>query len=313
METSSNIISPRAKTSAIAGMMFFAPLVKKNINSDPILTPEDKKFIMWYVQVWYANLTFLLIVIVAVLLNLFRINPILPWVIAIWSFAIYIITVFCLFSCANGLSMWNENESIMQKIPQKGQLFKAFLPIINFIDRFRKNDYNMPYRWLKESTFLRTFFIFGTLLFGVSFGIGVLIIIAARLVMLLLNIDIIPLSMKKMINTHFSCVPGEMMSYISAPIITKVKKMDYENVLQTQKAKYAQWQNFWFWIILQYLLFGAILYLLYRNIDITLSTDQIILLATALLWLLRIIIFYANKKTFLRIPVISEIVWLVFN
>jgi hypothetical protein len=65
----------------------------------------------------------------------------------------------------------------------------------------------MPYRRLKESVLLRTFFIFGTLLLGNSFGMGVLIIIAVRIILLMLNVDIVPLSMKKAINSTFSCNP----------------------------------------------------------------------------------------------------------
>jgi hypothetical protein len=51
MESQKLIISSHAMTSAIAGMMFFAPFVKKSLDSDLILTPEDKQFVMGYIQV----------------------------------------------------------------------------------------------------------------------------------------------------------------------------------------------------------------------------------------------------------------------
>jgi hypothetical protein len=136
--------------------------------------------------------------------------------------------------------MWSENESMMKSIPQKGQLLKSFIPIVNFSTRFRKDDYNMPYWRLKESIFLRTFFVFGTLILGQSFGMGVLIIIAVRVILLLLNIDIVPLSMKKALNSYFSCNPGEITSYLFAPIISKITKIDYETVFQREKTKYIQ-------------------------------------------------------------------------
>lgn len=313
MESQKSIISSHAISSAIAGMMFFAPLIKKSLDSDPILTPEDKKFVMWYIQVWYVNLTFLLIVLAASLLNLFRVSPILPWIITIGSFAIYITTLFSIFACANRLSMRSENESIMQKIPQKGQLLKSFIPVVNFSTRFRKDEYNMPYWWLKESVFLRTFFVFGTLILGQSFGVGVLIIISVRIMMLLLNIDIVPLSMKKALNFSFSCNPGEITSYLFAPIISKLKKIDYETVLQREKAKYLQWQKFWIWIILQYIMFLWILYLLHGEILYMEWINEIILLIAILLRLIRVIMFYVYKKTLLRIPVLSELTSLIFN
>lgn len=313
MESQKSIISPHAMVSAIAGMMFFAPFVKKNLDSDLILTDEDKKFVMWYVQIWYANIIFLLIVVVAAILNLFWGNPVLSWVITIGSIAVYIITIFSIFACANGLSMRSENESIVQNIPQKGQLLKSFIPIINFSSRFRKEDYNMPYWRLKESVLLRTFFIFGTLLLGQSFGIWVLIIIAVRVIMLLLNIDIIPLSMKKALNSCFLCNPGEMMSYLSAPIVSKIKKIDYESVLQMGKDKYIHWQTFWIWIILQYILFLGILYLLHDGILHATLLEKIILLVAISFRLIRVIMFYLHKKSLLRIPILSECTSLIFN
>ena len=313
MESQKSIISPHAMTSAVAGMMFFAPFVKKNLNSDPLLTPEDKSFIMWYVQVWYANLVFLIIVLITTLWNLFWVNPILSWVITICSFAIYLITLFSLVACANSLSMRNENESIMQKIPQKGLLLKVFMPIVNFAIWFDKKDYNMPYRRLKESILLRTAFIFGTLILGPSLGVGILIILAVRIIMLLLNIDIIPISMKKAVNSLFLCNPWEMMSYISAPIFSKLKKIDYETALKTEKEKYLQWQDFSIWIMLQYILFIWIIYLFYRWMPVSLWANQIILLIAILLRLFRICIFYINKKTFLRIPILSEFISLIFH
>ena len=132
-----------------------------------------------------------------------------------------------------------------------------------------------------------------------------------RFILLLLNVDIIPLSMKKAINNSFSCNPWEIFAYIFAPIISKLKKSDYEIVLQERKSQYAQWQKFGIGIILQYLMFGGILYLIYRNIS--LSVKEVILYIAAVLWLIRVIMFAVSKKTFLRIPVLSEIVSLIFK
>ena len=41
-----NNISSQTKLSALAGMMFFAPLVKNNIKSDPKYSEEEMGFIM---------------------------------------------------------------------------------------------------------------------------------------------------------------------------------------------------------------------------------------------------------------------------
>ena len=310
METEKNIISSDAKLSAIAGVMFFAPFVKNRIKSEEF-SEDEISFINGYVQVWFLNLIFLVIVLIAAITSTFEASRILTWIITIWSFAIYIISAFSAFACANDLSMRGPNESVNQNIQHKWLLLKSYTPIMNFILRFRQENYNMPYRRLKESILLRTFFIFWTLLLWNSFWMWVLIIIAVRVILLLINIDIVPLSMKKTINSLFSCNPWEIFAYFFAPIVSKIKKIDYETILQTQKQWYAQWQNFWIWIIIQYILFIGIIFLLYRTIRI--SLDSVVLFIAMLLRIMRVILFYIRKKTVLKIPILSEIVSLVFH
>ena len=310
METEKNIISSDAKLSAIAGVMFFAPFVKNRIKSEEF-SEDEISFINGYVQVWFLNLIFLVIVLIAAITSTFEASRILTWIITIWSFVIYIISAFSAFACANDLSMWGPNESVNQNIQNKWLLLKSYTPIMNFILRFRQENYNMPYRRLKESILLRTFFIFWTLLLWNSFWMWVLIIIAVRVILLLINIDIVPLSMKKTINSLFSCNPWEIFAYFFAPIVSKLKKIDYETILQAQKQWYAQWQNFWIWIIIQYILFIGIIFLLYRTIRI--SLDNVILFIAMLLRIVRVILFYIRKKTVLKIPILSEIVSLVFH
>lgn len=310
METERDIISPDAKLSAIAGVMFFAPFVKNRIKTD-YFSEDEINFINGYVQVWFLNLVFLVIVLIAALTSFFEASWILTWIINIWSFAIYIISVFSIFACANDLNMRGPNESVSQNIQHKWLLVKAYTPIMNFILRFRQENYNMPYRRLKESILLRTFFIFWTLLLGNSFGMWVLIIIAVRIILLLLNIDIVPVSMKRTINSLFSCNPWEIFAYFFAPIVAKIKKMDYETILQARKQWYAQWQSFGIWIIIQYVLFIGIIFLLYRWIRI--SFDNFIVFIAMFLRIIRVIIFYMKKRTLLKIPILSEIVSLIFH
>ena len=310
METEKNIISSDTKLSAIAGVMFFAPFVNNMIKSD-FFSDYEKSFLRWYIKIWYINLAFLIIVLLATWLSFFWINPVISRIIIIWSIIIYTISVLTIFACANDVSMWMDGETIKQNIQHKWQLIKVYTPIINFILRFRQENYNMPYRWLKESVLLRTFFIFGTLLFWNSFWIWVLIFIAIRLILLLLNIYIISLGEKKSINLTFSCNPWEVFAYIFAPAVSKIKKLDYEAVLQSKKQWYEQWQNFWIWIVVQYILFLGILFLLHRWIDF--SVNHIILLIAMLLWIFRVMIFFIHKKALLKIPILSEIVSLIFH
>lgn len=313
MENQQNNISPQAMLSAIVGMMFFAPLIKRSVDNDPDFTQEEKDFIASYIKVWYANLTLFIIVISVTIMNLSWIHPILSWIITVGSIAIYIITIFSLFACVNNLTMRKEDETLTTNIQHKWQLLKAYIPIVNFVMWFRQQNYTMPYRWLKESILLRTIFIFWTLLLWNSFGIWVVSVIVVRVALLMMNIDIIPLSMKKAINSLFTCNPWEIAAYIFAPIVSKIKNVDYATVLQARKQSYAQWQNFWIGIIIQYIAFIAALYFIYRDIMDEINWFQIVLAIAAILWIVRVIIFLRYKKTWLKIPIISEIVSLVFH
>ena len=169
MDTTKNNISPQVMLSAVAGLMFFAPFVKRSVETDTSFTQEEKDFVMWYTQVGFVNLTFLAIVLFTALISFFRVEPFLSWIINIWSIAIFIISIFSIVAAANSLSMRWSDEKIVYNVQNKWQVLKSFTPVLNFSLRFRQNDYSTPYRWLKESILLRTCFIFWTLLLGNEF------------------------------------------------------------------------------------------------------------------------------------------------
>ena len=310
MEAEKNIISSEAKLSAIAWVLFFAPFLK-NITKSDFFSDYEKDFIKWYVKIWYVNIFFLIIVLLSVWLNFFLDNQVLFWISNSCSIVIYIISVLTIFACAKEIGMWMWEESPKQNIQHKWQLIKAYTPIMNFMLRFHKENYNMPYRWLKESILLRTLFIFGALLLWNSFWVGVLAFIVIRITLLLLNIDIIPLSVKRAINSLFSCNPWEAFAYIFSPIVSKIKKTDYETTLQNRKQSYMQWQHFWVSILFQYILFVGLVFLLYRWVSF--SVNHIVLFIAMLLRIIRLIVFYIHKKALLKIPILSEIVSLVFH
>ena len=311
MENQENIISSQAKLSAIAEIMFFSPFVKNNVKINPNFSPEEKSFINWYYKIWIFNLIILSIVIIISIINLFQDYTILSWISNIWSIILYITISVPILICINNVGMRKEDEKIKQNITNKKQLLKAYLPILNFKYWFHQENYNMPYRWLKESILLRTIFVFWTLLFWNGIGLTIFLVIVIRIILLLANIDVIPLNVKKAINQLFLCNPWEIMSYFSAYTISKLKNIDYKTSLESEKQKYQQWQKFWIWIIIQYLLFIVAICFIHRWISI--SIEYIVLVVAFILRIARIFLFYRNKKTFLKIPIISEIVSLVFH
>ena len=311
MENQRNIISSQAKLSTIAEIMFFSPFVKNNVKVDPNFSPEEKDFINGYYKIWIFNIIILSIIIIASIINIFYSYPILSWISNIWSIILYMTISIPILICINDVGMRKEDEKIKQDIQNKRQLLKAYLPIVNFKYRFHQENYNMPYWWLKESILLRTIFIFWTFLFWNGTWLTIFLVIVARIILLLANIDIIPLNLKKAINQLFLCNPWEIVSYFFAYIISKVKNIDYNIALESEKQKYQQWQKFWIWIVVQYLLFIVSIYFIHRWINI--SIEYIVLAIAFILRIVRIFLFYRNKKAFLKIPIISEIVSLVFH
>ena len=311
METEENIISSEAKLSAIAGVMFFPHFIKNKTKSDFSFTDKEKEFIMWYTQVWLVNLIVLIFVLFIIWINFFWNDWILNQITKVGSIAVFIISLFSIFACVNDLPMRWENDSIIQDIKHKWQILKVYAPIMNFFLRYRQENYNMPYRRLKESILLRSIFAFWTLFLWGNFWIWVLIVMFIRIILLLLNIDLIPISIKKAINSAFSCNPWELSAYIFTPLVSKLKKTDYDTVLQARKQSYSQWQSFWIWIIIQYLLLMTIFYFLHHWIDF--SMGSIVLLFAIAVFIVKIILFYIHKKTFLKIPILSELVSLIFH
>lgn len=311
MENSKNIISSQAKLSAIAEIMFFSPFVKNNVKFNPNFSPEEKNFINWYYSIWIFNIIILLIIIGIFIIKPFYNYSIFSWISNIWCIVLYITVSFSILMCVNNIGMRNENEKIRQEILNKKQVLKAYTPILNFKFWFHQDNYNMPYRWLKESIFLRTIFLIWTLLLWSKIWLIIFLVIVFRVALLFINIDIIPLNVKKAINWLFLCNPSEIISYFTSYIISKLKNMDYEDALKIEKQKYQQWQKFWIWIVIQYFLFMLIIYFIYRWINI--SAEHIILLIACILCILKVFLFYKNKKNFLRVPIISEIVSFVFR
>ena len=189
-------------------------------------------------------------------------------------------------------------------------MIKAYIPGLNFFMRYKLPDYSRPYRRLKESILMRCVFIICTMLFGPLIWMWVLVFIVSRLILLMMNIDVIPMWMKRALNSMFACNPWEATAYLSSSTISKLKSRQYDDVLLEEKKKYYQWQSLSVNIVLQYVLFFVILFLLYRNID--LSLHHVLIFVAFLLWIIRVMIFYLNKKTLIKIPILSEIVSLVF-
>lgn len=306
MQENKSIISSQAKLSAIAGMMFFPFFIKNNIKLDHLISEDERNFIYGYIRLWYFNLTIMAIVVVIAILNFMIISTILPWIITIWCIIIFCSIVFSLILCINNVWLRMPNESLKQDIQYKNQISKYFVPIINFFTRYRQQNYDKPYRWLKESIFFRTIFIWVTMFFWTYCWLIVLWIILSRFILLLVNIDIIPLSVKKILNSAFYCNPEEIFAYLSVAIITKWKKSDYDTTLQQKKEQYEKWQKFWISIVFQYAILLIIMYLIYNWESFWRKIG--FLWIAFILWVIRLIVFYINKKMFLRIPIISEFI-----
>jgi hypothetical protein len=94
-------------------------------------------------------------------------------------------------------------------------ILKSFLPFYNLKLRYQTANFQTPYWWLKESVLWRTVFSFLTLLLGIQIGTTFLALIVIRVLLLLINIDMLPNNLKRFLNHGFLMHPEEIIGKIT--------------------------------------------------------------------------------------------------
>ena len=303
MSTQQIPISNTALTASIAGILFFGPFIKnqnfKNINE------EEKQFIQGYCKIGIINIWLFVITLITFIANYFYPSEIFDRITIICSGAICLISIVSIFACMNGIQLLDPNEKTITEIPHKETVLKSFTPLYNTSLRYQTQNFQTPYRWLKESIMWRVVFSFLTLIFGATMGMIIIAIILIRLFLLFMNIDIIPNNLKKIINHWFLIHPEEIMGYVSWSITSKLKKSDEnESILQAKQA-YSNITVSRINSFLQYISFIAILRSIHKNIELNYETWIIVF--AIVLFIARALLTYRKYKKIPNIPILYEI------
>jgi hypothetical protein len=204
-----------------------------------------------------------------------------------------------------------------KEILHKETIIKSFIPLYNIKLWYQTPNFQTPYRWLKESILRRTAFSFFTLLFGINVGMFIIALIIIRVLLLIMNLDIIPNNLKKFLNHGFLLHPEEITGYVTGriPFLTRLHKADEdepqthvthntnEAILQA-KQNYANMSASGFNITLQYLSFLGIVWMIHSPFVLTYETS-ILLVAIGFL-IGKCLFTYWQYKKLPNIPFLYE-------
>ncbi|MDD2537179.1 MAG: hypothetical protein PHU61_01660 [Candidatus Absconditabacteria bacterium] len=298
------IVSENSMLSALAGLLFFGPLVSPSTRKKTDqLSPYESTFILSYCSLGIVNLGLAILGISGMVISYFFPNIITPWITTLCLWAVAIICCTGILGCLNQVILLDLDEQ--QVISNKGSVLKSFIPLYNVYLWYHLRKYDTPYRWLKESLLRWTLFIWGTVLLGSKMGIVLLVIILVRLLLLILNIDIISNSAKSKINQLFVKYPSELFAYPSGWLKAKRKKADIREMIDEKKLFYRTSDDNKMKVILQHsillILLAILVYL--RGF----SEDNIVFWIALGLGILTLIIEYLEEKELFQLPLIGDL------
>ncbi|MDR0369026.1 MAG: hypothetical protein LBH96_00360 [Candidatus Peribacteria bacterium] len=306
MEPNNNI-SNNAMLSALAGILFFAPLIKTNGND---FNPLEQQFIQGYKKVGKLNFALGGLIIGILIIQYFLPNSIRDWILTMIAGIICLISFISSICCINQIQLFDINETQETEIHQKDKVIISFIPLYNRFLRYKSPNFQTPYRRLKESVLWRTIFIFATLLFGYQLGTMIIGILIIRIILLLINKDIIPNNLKKLINHSFLIYPEEIIGYLIGRIKSTYKKSDSSQEINRAKQNYSTPSASHINILLQYLSSIGILVLLIHPTSIY----EISIIAIALLfWIGKTIMNYLQYQKIPNIPILYELLSLIIK
>jgi len=143
------------------------------------------------------------------------------------------------------------------------------------------------------------------MLFGATVGIIIIAAISIRLSLLLINIDMIPNNLKKVLNQSFLIHPEEIVGYLIGRIKATAKKSDPNEEIILAKQAYSENKASSINTLLQYLSFIGILTMLHKNLEITYTMG--ILGLAIMIRGGRSLLSYRTYKKRPNIPILYEI------
>ena len=309
MESRNN--NAKLTITAIAGILFFSHFIKRSphyLNE----TIENKVFLDHYLKIGEINLIFLIVDLFFLGMNFFVENIILEYGINLLSITILLLSFFAVLFAIGWYQIdFSQNEKL---IPS--QILKFFIPFYNVKLWIWETNYEKPSRRLKESILRWTISSFLWIFFWKTLWCIFLTIFWIRLFLLCLKIDIIPLQLKRDINKIFLKFPHEISAYLFYRIailktnhteteILQQKKLLYQSPIPCEYATIKEKITLW--------ILGIIPIGIFIITHISFKISWIAIFEIIMFLFFYLVFFstfyyqYLNKKMFLRIPFLYEL------
>ena len=239
MEVKVNNNSIDKKTEfAFSAIMFFAPLIKRNIKINQKLSQDDKVFINWFIKLWYVNIVLLVIALVLGIIQFRLGNLVLQWI----SIGFLILLALSLVVWTILAAMWkNINfRGDVKNLETKADFEKLFyfIPMYNIYIRYNKHQFEWENSTIKCSILLLALFALSAI-FIRSFYVNIAILILT-LFIIVCSVSWITFGVKwtEVLNKSFLKNPEEIRWYVSGVFFSFFNKKGVRENIDEQKKQF---------------------------------------------------------------------------
>lgn len=238
METKVNNSIDKKTEFAFSAIMFFAPLIKRNIKENQSLLQDDKIFINWFIKLWYVNIVLLVIAIIFWILQLRMSNSIMQWI-SIWFLILLALSlvIWTLFAALGKNINFRGDTKNLETKADFDKIF-CFIPIYNIYIWYNKHQFEWENTTIKCSILLLALFTLSAV-FIRSFYLNIAILIFALFV-IVCSVSGITLWHKwtDIINKSFLKNPEEIWWYVSGLFFSFFNKKWVRENIEEQKRQF---------------------------------------------------------------------------
>lgn len=294
-----------------SAIMFFAPLIKRNIKENQKLSQDDKIFITWYIKLWYANIALLVLALVFGVIQ-FRFGNLFLKRISIGFLVILALSLIVwtiLAAIWKNINFHNDIKSLETKADFDKIFY--FIPIYNIYIWYKRHQFEWENATIKCGILLLTLFTLSAI-FIRNFYVNIIILIFTLFV-IVCSVSWIAFWGKwtNILNKSFLKNPEEIWWYFSGIFFSFFNKKWVKENIEEQKKQF----EFLFkidnkQIILEYVL---MLFLCIFGIYIWIKYGEYSLLTWDVLIILRYWLMIIKWKHLPHLPLFRWITNIFFN
>ncbi len=207
-----NRLSTEIKYLSLSAVLFFAPFIQQSLkNTKKEWSNEEKAFLLS--RCWVGNMLWWVLLVCLLTFGggklwgysaLFLFSEVLVYL-------LFVLLGASVVLLSSGL--YFEITSLQQSPAQKKQMLISFLPLWSSYQRFRSQNFEKPYRWLKEAQVWLSLILVCALLFPSGMPALVTIsVLLLRVFLLALGKDVFAQEWKLALHRSFICSPWEILS-----------------------------------------------------------------------------------------------------